>query len=203
MIKRQKLKHLKMPTHPKTRRTEAPAESAEAEPAEEDQPAPLVADGSCATPYATDLGQQTGHTGDGLVAGNAADVVAVAQSRFFDSISRGYHGLCGYDRLDFDTVLYVRQNTCANQRAEVACNDDSDGLQSRLSFRAEANTRLLRRSRWLQCLRRVHVEPQGGPQLKQPLERPRSGAPSRRGQKSTIRPLQGQTRFAISRPSTE
>ncbi|MGB0646245.1 MAG: hypothetical protein ACPGQS_03660 [Bradymonadia bacterium] len=39
---------------------------------------------------------------------------------------------------DYDTALYVTANTCGGQSNEVACNDDTYGIQSQVLFSAEA-----------------------------------------------------------------
>ena len=41
---------------------------------------------------------------------------------------------------DIDTVLYVRTGLCDGQRNEIGCNDDFVGVQSRLTFMANADT---------------------------------------------------------------
>jgi hypothetical protein len=40
----------------------------------------------------------------------------------------------------FDTVLYVREVTCDSAARQLACNDDSCGLSSRISFTVQAGT---------------------------------------------------------------
>ena len=41
---------------------------------------------------------------------------------------------------NFDTVLYVRADRCDSDRAEVVCNDDFIGVQSRVSLMAQPGT---------------------------------------------------------------
>ena len=64
----------------------------------------------------------------GLCAGRGGEQVLAFVADAQDTICIDTRGS------DFDTVLYVRVDECAAQRAQLSCNDDHRGTQSQLEF---------------------------------------------------------------------
>ncbi len=96
------------------------------------------ANGMCGGAYPLTWGTQTGTTNGfashqrGTCSGNGSEAV-------FEFTVDADTMVC-LDTFDssFDTAIYVRADDCANQNSEVACNDDTYGIQSQVHFPAEA-----------------------------------------------------------------
>jgi hypothetical protein len=101
-------------------------------------PASSDADGMCGAAYPLTWGTQTGATAGGATnhrgscSGDGAEAV-------FEFTVDSDTMIC-LDTFDssFDTALYVRADDCGAQSAEVACDDDTYGVQSQVHFSAQA-----------------------------------------------------------------
>lgn len=94
--------------------------------------------GMCGAAYPLTWGTQTGST-SGAASANRGSCSGDGSEAVFEFTVEADTMIC-LDTFDssFDTAIYVRAETCGSQGAEVACNDDTYGVQSQVHFSAEA-----------------------------------------------------------------
>lgn len=101
-------------------------------------PTPGQGNGMCGGAYPLTWGTHTGTT-NGTVSEHRGTCSGNGSEAVFEFTLDADTMIC-LDTFDssFDTAIYVRAEDCGSQGTEVACNDDTYGIQSQVHFPAEA-----------------------------------------------------------------